>query len=167
MSAASYSAHKPRELRRRVILPARLRMGAHWSDACILNVSSRGLMIQASRAAPEGSVIELWKGDYVIVARVVWRKGVRAGLCSDDRVPVEEIMSLVQSPGLQLTASTGRPPCERRKRPRTHEESRIRARMMEFATVAVIAASLAGTAFAMLEQAFARPLAMVSAALGG
>ena len=161
------SAQKPRELRRRVILPARLRLGAHWSDACILNISSRGLMIQASRAAPEGSVIELWKGDYVIVARVVWRKGVRAGLRSEDRVPVEEIMSLAQSPGLQLTATTGRPPYERRKRARTHEDSRIRARMMEFASVAVIAAFLATAAFAMVEQAFARPLAMISAALGG
>jgi len=126
MSAASYIAPKPRELRRRVILPARLRMGAHWSDACILNISSRGLMIQASRAAPEGSVIELWKGDYVIVARVVWRKGVRAGLCSDDRVPVEEIMSLAQSPGLQLTASTGRSPSAASVRARTRRAGFVR-----------------------------------------
>jgi len=37
---------------------------------------------------------------------------------------------------------------------------------MEFASVAVIAASLAGVAVVMVEQAFARPLAMVSAALG-
>jgi len=141
-------------------------MGAHWSDACILNISSRGLMIQASRAAPEGSIIELWKGDRVIVATVVWRKGVRAGLRSEDRLPVEEIMSLAQTPGLQLTAATGRAPYDRRKRPRTHEDSRSRARMMEFASVAVIAASLAGVAVVMVEQAFARPLAMVSAALG-
>jgi len=166
MSAASSSAQKPRELRRRVVLPARLRMGAHWSDACILNISSRGLMIQASRAAPEGSVIELWKGDYVIVARVVWRKGVRAGLRSEERVPVEEIMSLAQSPGLQLTATNDRPLYERRKRPRTHEDNRLRARMMEFASVALIGAFFAGSAYSLVEQALARPLAAVRTALG-
>lgn len=121
-------------------------------------------MIQASRAAPEGSVIELWKGDYLIVARVVWRKGVRAGLRSEDRVPVEEIMSLAQSPGLQLT--TDRPSYERRKRPRTHEDSRIRGRMMEFASAVVVAAFFAGTAYDLVEQALAKPLAAVRTALG-
>jgi hypothetical protein len=159
------STQKPRELRRRVILPARLRMGAHWSDACILNISSRGLMIQASRAAPEGTVIELWKGDYVIVARVVWRKGTRAGLRSEERVPVEEILSLAQSPGLQLTATTGRPPYERRKRARTHEDNRIRARIMEFASVLLIGAFFAGSAYTLVEEALARPLAAVRTAL--
>jgi hypothetical protein len=166
MSGVSSSTHKPRELRRRVILPARLRMGAHWSDACILNISSRGLMIQASRAAPEGTVIELWKGDYVIVARVVWREGARAGLRSEDRVPVEEILSLAQSPGLQLTATTGRPPYERRNRLRTHEDSRIRARMMEFGSAVVIALFFAGSAYGLVEQALAKPLAAVRNVLG-
>ena len=141
-------------------------MGAHWSDACILNISSRGLMIQASRAAPEGSVIELWKGDYVIVARVVWRKGVRAGLQSEDRVPVEEMMSLAQAPGLQLTARPARPPYERRRRPRTNEDSRIRGRMIEFASAVLIATTFAGFAYTLVEQALARPLAAVRSALG-
>ena len=166
MPGVSSSSQQPRELRRRVILPARLRMGAHWSDACILNISSRGLMIQASRAAPEGSVIELWKGDYVIVARVVWRKGVRAGLRSEDRVPVEDIMSLAQSPGLQLTATTSRSSYERRKRPRTHEDSRIRARMMEFASTVVIATFFAGSAYGLVEEALAKPLAAVRNVIG-
>ena len=165
MPGVSSSSQQPRELRRRVILPARLRMGAHWSDACILNISSRGLMIQASRAAPEGSFIELWKGDYVIVARVVWRKGVRAGLRSEDRVPVEEIMSLAQSPGLQLTAATGRPPYERRRHPRSHEDNRLRGRMIEFASVVLIATIFAGFAFTMVEQALANPFAAVRSAL--
>jgi hypothetical protein len=81
-------------------------------------------------------------------------------------VPVEEIMSLAQSPGLQLTAATGRPPYERRRRPRTHEDSRIRARMMEFASAVVIAVLFAGGAYGLVEQALARPLAAVRTALG-
>ncbi|HET7575817.1 MAG TPA: hypothetical protein VFK19_04515 [Sphingomicrobium sp.] len=152
-------------MRRQVVVPARMRMGAFWSDACILNVSSRGLMIRASRAAQQGSVIEVWRGDLVIVARVVWRSGVRAGLQAEDRVPVEEIMMIGQSPSLQLIAGE-RPSYERRKRPRTHEQSRFRAKALEFASVAAIAACLAGAAAITMEKALARPLAMVSFALG-
>jgi hypothetical protein len=102
----------------------------------------------------------------VIVARVVWRSGVRAGLQAEDRVPVEEILTIGQSPALQLIAGE-RPSHERRKRPRTHEQSRFRARALEFASIAVTAACLAGAAAITMEKVLARPLAMVSFALGG
>ena len=98
---------RPRELRRRVMLPARMCDGAQWTDACILNVSSRGLMIQSARVGSEGTLIELRRGDHMIVARIVWRDGSRAGLQSEDRVPVEEIMSVSGSQALQLVASEG------------------------------------------------------------
>ena len=158
---------RPRELRRRVLLPARLRNGAHWSDACILNISSRGLMIQSARAGPEGSVIELRRGEHVITARVVWREGSRAGLQSEQRVPVEEIMSLSGSQALQLVASEGAL-IERRKQPRTSaSESRLRGRAMEFAGVVFIVIALAFGAWSTAQQALAKPLQRASAALGG
>jgi hypothetical protein len=168
MSAANdLRAHKPREPRRRVAVPARMRMGAFWSDACILNVSSRGMMIQASRAAPQGCVIEIWRGDHVIVARIVWRQGVRAGLETEERVPVEDILSLSREARLQLVAPAQQPAYERRSRPRRHEQSRSRARVTEFAGVALIAVSLAGGTLAIAERAFAKPLAIIAAALAG
>jgi hypothetical protein len=157
----SPAAEKPRELRRRVVVPARLRHGASWSDACILNISSRGMMIHSGRPIAQGSEVEIRRGDYAIVARVVWRDGGRAGLRAEDRVPVEVIMSLGQSQVLQLAA----PGDERRKQPRPDERGRIRGRAIEFAGVAVIAAALAGAGLTMVEAAFARPLALVSAAL--
>ena len=159
-------SHVPRELRRRVMLPARLRAGAQWSDTCILNISSHGLLIHSARAAPEGSTIELRRGDHVIVARVMWREGARVGLQADERLPVEQIMSLGQSKALQLTASSGAA-VERRKQPRTEVDARLRGRAIEFASVAVIAASLALTIWSMASEALARPMAAVSAALGG
>jgi len=148
------------------MLPARLRAGAQWSDTCILNISSRGLLIHSARAAPEGSIIELRRGDQVIVARVMWREGARVGLQADERLPVEQIMSLGQSKALQLTASSGAA-VERRKQPRTEVDARLRGRAIEFASVAVIAASLALTIWSMASEALARPMAAVSAALGG
>ena len=159
MSAGT--SHKPRELRRRVVVPARLRHGASWSDACILNISSRGLMIHSGRPMVEGTQVEVRRGDHVILARVMWRDGGRAGLRAEERVPVEEIMTLGQSPSLQLTAANR----ERRKHPRAADRSRLRGRAIEFAGVLTIAASLAGAALVIIEQAFARPLALVSAAL--
>jgi hypothetical protein len=150
------------------MIRTRVRASSGWTDACILNVSSRGLLINASTAgvAPTGSTIELWHGEHVIGAEVVWRKGGRAGLRSEQRVPVEEIMALGKAPALQLTAAEW-PPAERRKRPRSHEESRLRSRAMEFAGIAAIASCLAVSALAMVEQAFAQPLALVERALGG
>lgn len=161
LAGKSPQAQKPRELRRRVVIPARLRHGASWSDTCIVNLSSRGLMIHTGREIAKGTEVELRRGDHVIVARVMWREGGRAGLRAEERVPVEDIMTLGQSSALRLTAATK----ERRKHPRPEEQSRFRGRAIEFAGVLVIGASLGGAGLAMVETAFARPLALVSAAL--
>lgn len=157
----SSKSQKPRELRRRVVVPARLRHGASWSDACILNVSSRGLMIHSGRPLAEGSQVELRRGDHMIAARVMWREGGRVGLRADGPVPVEEIVVIGQAPAFQLAARVG----ERRKQPRPGEHNRLRGRALEFAGAAAIAASLAVAGLAMVEQAFARPLGLVSTAL--
>jgi len=156
------SLQKPRELRRRVVVPARLRHGAAWTDACILNISTRGLMIHTGRQIAKGTQVEVRRGDHVIIARVVWRDGGRAGLRAEDRVPVDEIMTLGQSPTLQLTAG----PVERRKYSRPQERSRLQGRAMEFGAVIAIGACLAAAGLNMVQAAFDRPLEMVSAALG-
>jgi hypothetical protein len=145
-----------------VVVSARLRHGTSWTDACILNISSRGLMIHTGRPIARGHEVELRRGAHVIVARVVWRDGARAGLQAEQRVPVEEIMTLGKSPSLQLTAVSG----ERRRNPRIEDRSRLRGRTIEFAGVVIIAVSLAGAGLTMVQQAFARPLAVVEAALG-
>lgn len=139
---------------------------ASWSDACILNISSRGLMIHSGRSVREGSTIEIRRGAHVIVAKVMWRDGSRAGLQADDRLPVDEILTLGQEPALQLTA--GRSTAERRRQPRRiHDDSRIRARLFEFAGVAVLAGVFAATLFSVVQQALTRPLLAVETALGG
>jgi len=163
------TSQRPRELRRRVMLPARMRDGAQWTDACILNVSSRGLMIQSARVGSEGTLIELRRGDHMIVARIVWRDGSRAGLQSEDRVPVEEIMSVSGSQALQLVASEGAL-IERRRSYRPLgpvADSRLQGRTMEFAAVLAIAVTLAIGAWSTAQQAFSKPIERASAALGG
>lgn len=166
MLASRNRNDRPRELRRRVVLPARLRSGAQWSDACILNISSRGLMIQAGRAGPEGTLVELRRGNLVIIAHVVWRDGARAGLATDDRLPVDEILSIGQSSALQLVASNGAL-IDRRKRPRQEAgDARLRGRALEFLGVGAIAILLSLGVWLLAKQAFAEPLARIEAALG-
>ena len=159
-------SQRPRELRRRVVLPARLRTGTQWSDTCILNISSRGLMIHSGRPLSQGNFVELRRGDHVIVARVVWRDGARVGLHSDERLPVGEIISFSATQTLRLIAADGAV-IERRKRPRpASDDARLRGRTLQFAATAAIAASLAISVWIMAERAFARPFGLVVNALG-
>ena len=111
-------------------------------------------------------MIEVRHGELAIVARVVWSNGPHVGLQADQRLPVEQILSLGQAPALQLTAVNGRP-VDRRKRPRSYEDSRTRGRLFEFAAVAMLAAIVAGFAFDLVHDALARPLEQVRTALGG
>lgn len=158
---------RPRELRRRVLLRARVQASSGWSDVCILNVSSRGLMINApSVNAEKGSTIELRYSEHMIVATIVWRDGSRAGLKADERVPVDDLLARGQSPSLQLTAG-GWPHIDRRARPRSSGDARLRGRIIEFAGIVLIGASLAVGATLMIGQAFAQPIRHVQAALGG
>jgi hypothetical protein len=124
-------------------------------------------MIQSGRAGPEGTKVELRRGDHVIIARVVWRDGARAGLATDDRLPVEEIMSVGQAGALQLVAFNGTI-VERRRLPRQKAgDARLRGRAFEFLGVGAIAVVLSLGIWGMAEQAFAAPLARIEAALGG
>jgi hypothetical protein len=158
--------HRPRELRRRAVLPARMRIGARWSDACILNISSHGLMIRTASRVLEDSVVEIRRGNHVIFARVVWRRGRKAGLQADERLPVEDILMIGQSPALQLTAADALMIERRKNSRRVYQDSRQRARGIQFISAVVIAAGLAAAVLSMVEQATAVPLAMIEVALG-
>src|SRR5215213_7636016 len=105
MPHRKYRGQRPRELRRRVLLPARIRTSAGWGDACILNISSRGLLIHSNGKASDDGVVELRHGPLVITARVAWRNGQRIGLASEERLPVDQIVTLGISPALELIAA--------------------------------------------------------------
>jgi len=153
----------PRELRRSVLLPARMRTPTGWSDACILNVSSRGMMIHA-KISPPDDTIELRHHEFSFVLEIVWRNGTRVGVRSTERLPVEDILTVSESACLRLTAER-RPGEERRRAPRTPDGSRLQGRAMEFAATAAIAVILAAGGVAMVSEAFARPMQTIELAL--
>ena len=94
----------------------------------------------------------------------MWRDGVRAGLRVDEPLPVDEMMTLSQAPGLHLAAGSSQL-VERRKKPRTHDASRLQSRAIEFAAIAFVAGALSMAALSMVEGAFAKPMQAVAAAL--
>lgn len=117
-------------------------------------------MIHTGRPISHGTRVEIRRGVHVIVARVVWKDGGRAGLRAEDRVPVKDIITLGQSPSLQLTVAGD----ERRKHLCPEERNRLRDRAIEFAGVVLIAAALTGAGLSMVDAAFERPIAAVSTA---
>lgn len=156
---------RPRELRRRVFLPARLRLGAEWSDARILNVSSRGLMIHTGQPAQQGTIVEIRRDRHVITGRVMWREGSKVGVQCENLVPVDEILSLGASKSLRLVAENGAL-LERRHVPRRRTtESRLFGRAMQFAGVLAIVLAIAGSGIIWVRATLAQPLHAAEAAL--
>jgi hypothetical protein len=80
-------------------------------------------------------------------------------------VPIADIIPVATRRAFRLTAGTV--PLVRRTAPRAHDHQRLRGRIMEFAGVVAVGASLAGAALILVEEAFARPLAMLQGALAG
>ena len=151
------------------MIRARMRNGASWHDVCILNVSLHGVGIQSAAAPARGTYVEICRGTQTVIARVVWSKGHRAGLRSQDAVFIRSLVcDHAAKPQPQIARGVG---VERRQKPRrpqqqTHDHSRLIGRAMEFACIALLAGALAMTAFGAVEQALAKPLSKLSAALG-
>jgi hypothetical protein len=156
---ASARPHRPRELRRWLIVPAHLRHASGWSDASILNISSRGLLIRTARPLEPGNWVELRRGDHVINARVVWREAAKAGLESDDRLPLEEIAGGVIGTAQAYAPEPTQAP------PRKADRSREQGRMVEFAGIMGAGFTLAALTATIVGRALAHPLAEVTSVL--
>ena len=147
---------------------ARMRSGVSWHDVCVLNVSRRGLGIQAAEPPSRGTYVEICKGRQVIVARVVWAKGHRAGLHAQDPIWVREL--LYDSAAANDREPPPFPAAERRRTPRAaqqrHDASRLVSRALEFACMALAAGAFGLIAFGTVEHALAAPMSEIRAALG-
>jgi hypothetical protein len=150
------------------MIKARMRSGASWSDACILNLSSRGMLVKAPVSPTRGSYLEIRRGAYVIVARVVWSDADRFGVQTQDPVPAEGLINHPDRPaavvqkgqaGFVERRTAARPRAEQ------HEASRRRASAWEFGAIALLGAVGAIAALGAVGELLARPLAMVETAL--
>ena len=148
------------------MIKARMRDGVRWHDVCILNLSTHGVGIQTASPPERGSYVEIRRGPNVIIARVAWTKGHRAGLRSQDPIFIPAIVK--ETPVAPAPASPQGRPVERRRQPRlqSHDDSRLKARAMEFAGFAGAALLIAMVLFSAVQESLAKPLARITAALG-
>ena len=158
---------KHREQRQKVMIRARMRSGVAWHDVAILNLSKGGLGIQAADPPLRGAYVEICRGRHVIIARVMWTRGHRAGLKSQDPIWTESL--LAEPSNDRAPSAAPATPVERRQKPRStqqrHEHSRLAGRAVEFACLGLGGAAMALLAFGMVEEALARPLAKIETAL--
>ena len=84
---------KPREDRRPVTVPARLRSETGWSDVTIANVSSRGMLLRCVAPPPQRAYIEVRHQGVCIVGQIVWINGARCGVRTQDLVDVAGLLS--------------------------------------------------------------------------
>ena len=158
---------KKREPRHKVLVRARIKAGATWHDACILNISSRGMLMQAGVPPVRGSYLEIRRGPVVVVARVMWTKQHRFGIKSQDVLSIDSIVCETPSAAPRENC----PPPERRAAGRpslpTNERSRIHGRIMEYGFAAALAVAAAVFAAGQVYSILARPADAVGAALAG
>lgn len=158
---------KAREPRRQVMISARLRDGLGWTEARILNVSSRGLLLHASKPPERGSYVEIWGGARRIVARVVWARQGRFGVRTQDEIIAEAMVAggkAADGPGETPGMGHGKWRLSPQL-PARLERSRKLGRSMQFLWASAVGVAAATLAFDAVKGSLARPLATVSAEL--
>lgn len=153
------------------MIRARMRFGARWGDVNILDISSRGMLIQADSAPARGAYLEVRRGRHAIIARVVWTNDTRFGVCTQDRLSIEAIIrepdlsnSEARRPLQDAAPVERRAPDGRRSR-ESHERSRLAGRVFEFLCIAIAGGGAALLGFGLVQQSLANPLRQVTAAL--
>ena len=171
MSHSPSHAQTPREPRQKVQIPVRIRIDNAWADMCLLDVSSRGLMIQGRIAPPRGAYVEVRRGRHVIVARVIWSKKHRFGVRTQDLVAAGVIAGERDTDPAGDAGQPTSQPAERRVHARevasaeAHQRSRMMGRSIEFGFVLVAGSTLAMLCVSLASEAMLKPLSVVTAAL--
>jgi len=145
-----------------------MRAGTSWSDALILNLSSRGMLVRADPSPNRGSYLEIRRGSHVIVARVVWSGPGRFGVQTQDPVSADSLVGDAGGPAAPIRpGSSGFQERRAASRPAEvrHESSRQKARFGEFAAIALLCGIFVLFIGGAVFEVFSRPLGDARAAL--
>lgn len=144
-----------------------MKAAADWHDACILNISSRGMLLQAAEPPVRGSYLEIRRGPFVIVARVMWAKSHRFGVKSQDVLPIDAIVHDVEAPVVGEGVRVGERRVAGRAQMATAQRSRHQGRMIEYGFAIALALAGAGFVASEVQAVLTAPVEAVSLALSG
>ena len=153
-----------REPRRKVTIRASMRAEGPPLDVCVRDISSRGLMIQTRTPPPRGTYVQIECAGHEIVGIVVWRREHRFGVNTCERIDASAL-ARERRPRIATPKPSGG--VAKAVSARVTPQGRMFAQRMEFAVVATFAVVLVGALGAVAFETLSRPIAAVSAALGG
>ena len=164
-----FGALRPREPRTKVHVPCRVDIGGGWADACIHNMSSRGLLVESDAPPEVGGYVDIRRGPLIIIGRVAWRDDHFFGVRTQDPVSLEALVAARKPP-----ANTGDPTAERRSAARfattgdlarRAELNRYRALALQFTGLAITVGATAAFLASQVYATLARPFHAVAAML--
>lgn len=173
MLAALQMNVRPREARRKVLIPSRMRVGADWTDVCIHNMSSYGMLVGGDDAPAAGSYVDIRRGSHVIIGRVVWKKDRFFGVRTQDRLDID---GLINEPRIAKRPQAQQTEAERRAQSRLLaeaviadkvEKSRKLSSALQFGLMMVAGLAVSAIAASEVYDVLAEPLSTVGAAMGG
>lgn len=163
---------RKREPRKSVQIGVRLKDDAGWSDAQILNVSSRGVMALCTDPPVRGSYVEIRRGTYLMIGRVAWTGTDRIGVHVRERIAIEDLLEPV-TPGRRAprpAATSVQMRLHQPRKPSTEERTAAShrfARAFNFVAIGIVAGGMAIFASDVASDALAEPLSHVANALEG
>lgn len=81
------------EDRTKALVRCALRDDGDEREACILDVSSRGLLLSAATPPPRGAFVELVVGRHSLIGQVKWSSQRRFGVILQERISVVGLLS--------------------------------------------------------------------------
>lgn len=153
---------KEREDRTRTMLRATLREGHAEREACVLDLSHRGLMATSTPAPRRGVYITLTIGRHEIDGQVQWSEGRRFGVRLRERVDVLAVLGNEAGPTLLAAAekARGRASPEARAAYARHV-----AHGFSYGVFIAVAAAVAGLGGQLVFQSLNAPLVKIEVAL--
>lgn len=169
------SGVRQREQRFRVLAPCQMNHGGVWIDACIHDVSSRGVLVASDRAPERGAYVDIRRGSLIIIGRVIWRKGRFFGVRTQDQLSPQALLPdprRTGRAGLSREAASG----SRQSRPhdrlvaegrtaRRVERGRHVAKFLQFGVLASVGAAAAAFLAVQAYEMLSRPLSSAGATL--
>lgn len=164
--------YKNREARRQVLIPCRIKSVRGWGDACIHNISSRGMMIACDDPLAPGEYLDLRRGRQVVIGRVVWRRERFAGIRTQDAISAD---ALVNEPRLENRPAKSDAEGDRRNArerlvseidaARRMERSRSISSALQFGALGLFGITAAAAIAVQVGHVLAAPTQQISAAL--